>query len=303
MTCEQDREELTVYALAALTPQETDRVDRHLRECSECAAALEDLRGFLTMVEQVPAREVTGDWEHRLPAAREAAVRAVLAEAAPEPPALPPADQPVTVAEGIPATAEAVAATDDAAVAEADTVTAVTGAPPLPGPRSAVSGPSVQMSPPRRGGRVSWALAAAVAGLVLGFGGGALLPDDGPSGTTTAASARPTGPAVVRARSAAGLVGAVEPRATGWGTELVLELSGVDGPQRCALVAVSRNGDRETAVTWQVPDGGYGLPGSRKERLLAVGGVGMSPDQITGYEIRTTDGQQLLTIPAPHASG
>ncbi|MFJ3494220.1 anti-sigma factor family protein [Streptomyces sp. NPDC086091] len=273
MTCEQDREELTVYALAALDQREKARVDRHLRECPACVAALGDLRRFLAMVESIPAQDVLGDWDGRLPEVREAAVRAVLAEPAP--------DRPV-----------------DEAASLAETTDAL---PPRPVPRPAVAHVTVPLVAHRRGGRVGWALAAAVAGLVLGFGGGSLMPDGGSPDSATLA--RPAGPSFVRAQDAAGLTGAVEPRATGWGTELVLELSGVDGPQRCALVAVSRDGDRETAVTWQVPEGGYGLPGSRKERLVAAGGVGIPPDRIIRYEIRTTDGKRLLSIPASTVSG
>ena len=37
-----------------------------------------------------------------------------------------------------------------------------------------------------------------------------------------------------------------------WGTQVALELSNVRGPLKCQLVAISRNGQNDTAMTWTV---------------------------------------------------
>ncbi|MEV0041151.1 hypothetical protein [Streptomyces sp. NPDC050804] len=135
---------------------------------------------------------------------------------------------------------------------------------------------------------------------MLGFGTATLTQQSGTDTVTATATALtpPTGPDTLRATSGTGIRAAVQPRSTGWGTEVLLELAGIDGPRRCTLVAVSDTGTEETALTWQVPPKGYGLPGSAKKQLLAVGGTATPSDKITEYIVRTTDGRTLVTIPA-----
>ncbi|MFG3092933.1 hypothetical protein ACGGAI_35575 [Streptomyces antibioticus] len=168
-------------------------------------------------------------------------------------------------------------------------------------PAAAHHGIPVPAAAPPIGGRgraryAPWALAACLAGVLLGIGGAFVLsaPDEPPP------QARPAGPTTVRAVSD-GISGAVEPTTTGWGTQVVFELSGVRGPQRCSLVAVARDNTRETALTWQVPPAGYGLPDSPKERLIAMGGIATAADQVVAYVVETAAGEVLLTIPGPSA--
>ncbi|HZG04758.1 MAG TPA: zf-HC2 domain-containing protein [Streptomyces sp.] len=78
-----------------------------------------------------------------------------------------------------------------------------------------------------------------------------------------------------------------------WGTEVALRLSGVAGPQSCDLVAVSRDGGRQTVTTWSVPASGYG-----DTPLYTVGGTGIERSDIERFEIRTLDGRHLVTLPA-----
>ncbi len=91
---------------------------------------------------------------------------------------------------------------------------------------------------------------------------------------------------------------ATEPRA--WGTSTVLELKNLKGPEKCSLIAVGRNGDRETATTWSVPNVGYGLPGATTEQaknpLYVHGGVAMEPNQIDHFEVMTFDGKKLVEV-------
>ncbi|MFJ3498439.1 hypothetical protein ACIPPJ_33285 [Streptomyces sp. NPDC086091] len=257
----------------ALDADDAARIDDHLRSCSTCAAALEEINGTLSAMRLLPAQELLGDWTDRLPELKDAAVRAALSEAG-------PADHSPTARTEVPVGGGAESAVRSGAENAPTVLTRQIAAP----------------GAARRRIRVSWALAAAAAGIALGFGSSLLMPsDDGAAGGTLA---RPAGDAVVRATATTGITAALQPKPTGWGTEVVMELSGVDGPQRCSLVAVAKDGTEETAFTWQIPEGGYGLPQSRKERLLAVGGVGMPAADIAGYVIRTTDGKKLLSVPA-----
>ncbi|MCK8678203.1 hypothetical protein [Streptomyces lichenis] len=266
--CEQEKSELAVYAMAALEPAEADRVAAHVADCPSCEADTDGLLAVVTGLRLVPAEDmVGGDWDEWLPELREAAVRAALAENRSAGPAPGAAERPLP--------------------------------DPVPDPAAPTAHPPAATTPlqgHRPARRWNWALAAAVAGIALGIGGSLLLTQgDEPAALVLA---RPSGPDTVRSAGAGAVSGAVEPRSLGWGTEVLLELSGVDGPRRCSLVAVALDGSEETALTWQVPEGGYGLPGSPRERLLAVGGVGIPADRITRYAVRTAEGAELLSIPA-----
>ncbi|MCS0604415.1 hypothetical protein NX794_24850 [Streptomyces sp. LP11] len=248
MTCEQGKPELAAYAVAALDAEESERFAGHLIGCPSCTADMNEVFATVAALRHLPAGELLGDWTHRVPALREAAVGSVRQEGGPAP---------------------AVAAVSVAAVPSG-----------------------------RRTGRWNWAFAAGVAGVILGLGGGPFLlrSPDRPAPT---ALPRPEGPTVLRATAADGVTAALQPESTGWGTQVLMDLSGVPGPQDCSLIAVSRDGTEQTAFTWHVPDGGYGLPASATDRLLATGGVGIATDRIGEYVVKATSGRTLLRIPVP----
>nr|WP_225831638.1 zf-HC2 domain-containing protein [Streptomyces sp. NK08204] len=85
-----------------------------------------------------------------------------------------------------------------------------------------------------------------------------------------------------------------------WGTHAVLELKNVTGPERCSLVAVGKNGERETVTSWAVPGWGYGLPNAKDEEakkpLYVHGGAAFSPNQIDHFEVMTFDGKKLVQV-------
>ncbi|MFD5629496.1 MULTISPECIES: zf-HC2 domain-containing protein [unclassified Streptomyces] len=153
---------------------------------------------------------------------------------------------------------------------------------------------------------VAAAAALIVAGplTVMAVGGG----DDG--GTT--AQAHTTSPAKaafdvitdkVTATDASTKVTAVvamEPKA--WGTHAVLELKNVAGPEKCSLIAVGKNGERETVTSWSVPKWGYGLPTAKtdeaKAPLYVHGGAAFTPNEIDHFEVMTFDGKQLVEVDA-----
>ncbi|MCZ4514304.1 zf-HC2 domain-containing protein [Streptomyces sp. ActVer] len=85
-----------------------------------------------------------------------------------------------------------------------------------------------------------------------------------------------------------------------WGTHSVLELKNVKGPEKCSLIAVGKNGERETATTWAVPKWGYGIEDAKTEQakspLYVNGGVAMNPEDIDYFEVMTFDGKKLVQV-------
>ncbi|MEU4653895.1 zf-HC2 domain-containing protein [Streptomyces sp. NPDC023723] len=93
---------------------------------------------------------------------------------------------------------------------------------------------------------------------------------------------------------------AVEKKA--WGTHAVLELKNVKGPEKCALIAVGKNGERETVTSWSVPEWGYGIPDATtdkaKQPLYVHGGAAFEPNQIDHFEVMTFGGERLVEVDA-----
>ncbi|WP_405700744.1 zf-HC2 domain-containing protein [Streptomyces sp. NBC_01383] len=87
-----------------------------------------------------------------------------------------------------------------------------------------------------------------------------------------------------------------------WGTDTVLELRNVRGPQKCRLVAVSRTGEEEVVTSWSVPKWGYGIGGSTHPGatypLYVHGGAAMARSDIDYFEVRTFDGKRLVRVGA-----
>ncbi|MFI1165370.1 anti-sigma factor family protein [Streptomyces sp. NPDC020801] len=87
-----------------------------------------------------------------------------------------------------------------------------------------------------------------------------------------------------------------------WGTNAVLQLKNVTGPERCSLIAVGKNGERETLTSWSVPNWGYGVPNPKTEEaknpLYVRGGAAFKPNQIDHFEVMTFDGKRLVQVNA-----
>ncbi|MGW0479664.1 anti-sigma factor family protein [Nonomuraea sp. NPDC003214] len=92
-----------------------------------------------------------------------------------------------------------------------------------------------------------------------------------------------------------GVTGGLVLESKGWGTHAALKLAGVKGPLECALVAVSRDGDRRIMMGWAVPPAGYGVPGSPGP-LYVHGASALPLDRIDHFEVVTTEGATLLTV-------
>jgi hypothetical protein len=93
---------------------------------------------------------------------------------------------------------------------------------------------------------------------------------------------------------------AMEPKA--WGVSAVLELGGVKGPLKCSLIAVGKDGSRETMSNWSVPTAGYGIKDATTEAarspLFIHGGTAFSTDEIDHYEVVDSTGKKLVEVDA-----
>jgi hypothetical protein len=87
-----------------------------------------------------------------------------------------------------------------------------------------------------------------------------------------------------------------------WGTHAVLQLKNVKGPLKCSLIAVGKNGERETVTSWAVPKWGYGIPNAKTEEakspLYVHGGAAFKPNEIDHFEVMTFDGKRLVEVNA-----
>ncbi len=147
---------------------------------------------------------------------------------------------------------------------------------------------------------------AAVA--TTGGGGG----DDGDGGRRAEATQQAASPAEAAFAAMPDRVTATDPATRvsatvalekkAWGTETVLELKNLKGPRKCSLIAVGKNGERETLSSWTVPDRGYGIPDATTEKarkpLYVHGGAAFAPSQISHFEVVTFDGKRLVEVDA-----
>jgi hypothetical protein len=87
-----------------------------------------------------------------------------------------------------------------------------------------------------------------------------------------------------------------------WGTHAVLQLKNVTGPLKCSLIAVGKNGERETVTSWAVPKWGYGVANAKTEEaknpLYVHGGAAFTPNEIDHFEVMTFEGKRLVEVDA-----
>lgn len=154
-------------------------------------------------------------------------------------------------------------------------------------------------------------LVAAAAALIIGGPLTVMAVGGGDGGTKTPA-AMATSPAKAAFQTMTDKVSATDPKtkttatvaveSKDWGTHAVLQLSNVKGPLKCSLIAVGKNGERETVTSWAVPEWGYGIPGATTEQaknpLYVHGGAAFKPNQIDHFEVMTFDGKRLVQVKA-----
>jgi hypothetical protein len=154
-------------------------------------------------------------------------------------------------------------------------------------------------SRPKRLARAALALAASVALIAVGLGVGATaFDDDGKNPTAQhgmlpgAAPGQP-GEYFNAKNPTTGVSANVLLESKGWGTHLGLDLSGVQGPLTCRLVAVGKDGSEETAGGWTVPPSGY----DPAAPLTLHGAVPTPRSEIKSLDVRTDDNRTLVSVP------
>ncbi|MFI5683497.1 anti-sigma factor family protein [Streptomyces sp. NPDC051636] len=73
------------------------------------------------------------------------------------------------------------------------------------------------------------------------------------------------------------------------GSMVQLKIKDGAGPRSCRLVAVGRDGSEQILTNWTVPGHDAGMK-------TVEGGSTMHPDEIARYEVRTADGDRLVTL-------
>ncbi|MFI8946134.1 anti-sigma factor family protein [Streptomyces sp. NPDC053750] len=126
--------------------------------------------------------------------------------------------------------------------------------------------------------RLLYAVAAAVVCAVAGPGAVLYASGPEPVARVTATDAHSGVWAQVTAEDAA------------WGTDVELKVKDGTGPRACRLVAVGRDGTEQTVTSWNDP-------GHDTRPHTLRGGAALHPGQIARYEVRTAQGEHLVTLP------
>ncbi|MFD9887370.1 anti-sigma factor family protein [Streptomyces alboflavus] len=266
-------ETVGAYALGILDDAEATEFEAHLAGCDFCAHQLEEFSGMAPMLAALadfPGADAGG--------------------AAPSP-ALA-AHGPLR---GVPQIGEQLAA--------------------RPSPRLAdrlVDEVAVKRAQRRRRGMY---LVAAAAALIIGgpLAVFAVSDDDGGTKEVAGADPHPTSPAedaffnhmddkIAATDPKTKVTATVGTEKKAWGTHTVLELKNVKGPLKCSLIAVGKDGKKETVTTWSVPQWGYGIKDSPHQAaqnpLYVHGGAAFDRDDIDHFEVRTFDGERLVEVDA-----
>ncbi|MFF3611982.1 zf-HC2 domain-containing protein [Streptomyces sp. NPDC002580] len=138
--------------------------------------------------------------------------------------------------------------------------------------------------------RLLFALAASV---VLATGGPALalvVGQDSPAGAVVAAD--PPSSQMARTDAQTGVWAQVTTRERLWGTDVEVEVKDAEGPRSCELVAIGKDGSEQSVTSWMEP-------AHNEDAVTMQGGSSMRADEIRRFEVRTSDGEHLVTLNAP----
>ncbi|MEU1515034.1 zf-HC2 domain-containing protein [Streptomyces sp. NPDC005811] len=75
-----------------------------------------------------------------------------------------------------------------------------------------------------------------------------------------------------------------------WGSDIELKVKDGAGPRDCRLIAVGHDGSEQTVTSWNVP-----LHDARPNTMK--GGTAYHPEEVARYELRTAEGEHLVTLP------
>ncbi|MFF8970222.1 zf-HC2 domain-containing protein [Streptomyces sp. NPDC014995] len=74
-----------------------------------------------------------------------------------------------------------------------------------------------------------------------------------------------------------------------YGSQVELQVKDAAGPRACHLVVIGRDGSEQTVTSWNAPHHDA-RPNTMK------GGSALHPDEIARYEVRTKQGERLVTL-------
>ncbi|MFJ3305119.1 zf-HC2 domain-containing protein [Streptomyces sp. NPDC086549] len=77
-----------------------------------------------------------------------------------------------------------------------------------------------------------------------------------------------------------------------WGSQVELKVKDASGHHSCRLVVIGRDGSEQIAGSWD-ETGHDGMTNTMRA------GAAMHPEEIAKYEVRTTEGDRLITLEAP----
>ncbi|WP_416986486.1 zf-HC2 domain-containing protein [Streptomyces sp. T028] len=76
-----------------------------------------------------------------------------------------------------------------------------------------------------------------------------------------------------------------------WGSDIELKVKDGAGPRDCRLIAIGHDGSEQTVTSWNVP-----LHDARPNTMK--GATAYHPDEVAHYELRTAEGEHLVTLPS-----
>ncbi|MER7053916.1 zf-HC2 domain-containing protein [Streptomyces sp. NPDC000351] len=126
--------------------------------------------------------------------------------------------------------------------------------------------------------RVLYAVSAAVVCAVAG------------PGAVIHASQADTAGRVTTTDERSGVWAQVTTEGRAWGTGVELKVKDGAGPRSCRLIAVGRDGTEQTVTSWNVS-------GHDARPSTVHGGAALRPGQIARYEVRTSQGERLASLP------
>lgn len=267
------REELGAFLVGALEADEAERMRLHLEECEACRAEYAELTPVVGLLAKVPAQAFTAE-----PAE---AVAASGPNEAPDPEMW----ERLRSRAGLPSPANAPTdVTSDARLRAAPT--APGGQRPGGSARPQQPVPSSRPTPRRARRSMRPSTAALLSGVLVAAAAFGIY-----AGSRPDATAPEAGTETVSATNVAdGVSGTVQYRPTDWGSWVQITLKGVQPGDDCVLYATDGRGNKTVASTWWAPS----LTGAS---ATIPGGVAMQSSDIKNFQVTTTVGEILLTIP------
>ena len=255
------REDLGAYLLGALEPEEAELMRLHIRQCPACQAEYAELAPVAGLLARIPAEAFVPE-RHSIDESPDPAMWERLRSRA-----------------GLPGAAES---PSDARFNPPPIAVRPNGTVRPPRSNASTRPTTRRAHRPMRPSTAALLSGVLVAAAAIGIYAGTRPSPSAPEAATETISAT---------NAADGVSGTVQYRPTDWGSWVQITLKGVKPGNDCVLYAEDDHGDKAVASTWWAPS----LVG---QSATIPGGVAMHASDIKNFQVTTTVGQILLTIPA-----